>query len=439
MGRPLNRRFFGDPSSIGNQLNVEAWIPGGVGVVSAWIDNQKSNTTYTVTDGTDTGRCKLQQESITGPGQMRIEVMPFGFDAATGTATMLAVSEASTDEAPAGSGYEPGDTVTLTGGTFSTAVILNVNSVGLQSGTIVAGGSGFSAADTLTVPASEGSAGTVDVDEVFTIATQTETNFDGGGSNGTFAAGTGYSIGDTITLTDGTIIDVDSEGGSGDVTTFNILSATSGTGPTSDGATLTQSSTTGGGSGFTLTLGTDNQAVGTVLVVTNGNYTTLLANPVSMTGGTGTGATITALYGSLGVTINTAGDYSVIPADPVAQGSTSGSGSGALFIIGWGVLAVAVTDGGSGYLAAPTVSFTGGSGTTATATLTGDAVTSVSVGAPGGGYSITATVSFAAAAGDMEYAKILNSRQVKTFEGNVYSWDFIKVAVTDNEADLDFS
>ena len=60
MGRPLNKKLFGDPSAPGNQFNVEAWIPGGSGAVSAWILRQHTNTTYLVTDGGDTGRCRLQ-------------------------------------------------------------------------------------------------------------------------------------------------------------------------------------------------------------------------------------------------------------------------------------------------------------------------------------------------------------------------------------------
>jgi hypothetical protein len=78
MGRPLNKRHFGNPANDGNQLEVEAWIPGGSGMVTAWVVAQKSNTTYIVTDGTDTGRCRLQSDAITGAGQMRIVVSPFG-------------------------------------------------------------------------------------------------------------------------------------------------------------------------------------------------------------------------------------------------------------------------------------------------------------------------------------------------------------------------
>ena len=79
MGRPLNKRFFGDPASPGSQLEVEAWIPGAMGPSSpfAWIVEQNSNTTYTLDDGSFTGRCKLQADAITGPGQMRIVVSPF--------------------------------------------------------------------------------------------------------------------------------------------------------------------------------------------------------------------------------------------------------------------------------------------------------------------------------------------------------------------------
>lgn len=78
MGRPLNKKFFGDPASPGNQLRVEAWIPGGSGSVTAWIVKQHTNNTYTVSDGSDTGRCKLQEAGISAAGQMRLPVTPFG-------------------------------------------------------------------------------------------------------------------------------------------------------------------------------------------------------------------------------------------------------------------------------------------------------------------------------------------------------------------------
>jgi len=79
MGKTVNKKFFGDPSDAGNQLEVEAWIPGAGAAASpfAWIVKQNTNTTYTITDGVDTGRCKLQATAATGPGQMRVAVSPF--------------------------------------------------------------------------------------------------------------------------------------------------------------------------------------------------------------------------------------------------------------------------------------------------------------------------------------------------------------------------
>lgn len=69
------------------------------------------------------------------------------------------------------------------------------------------------------------------------------------GGNG--ASGTGYMVGDTITLSDGTILTVDSIDTNGDVLTFTIN--TTGTGAPGD--TLPQVSTSGTGTGFSLTLG----------------------------------------------------------------------------------------------------------------------------------------------------------------------------------------
>ena len=40
-------------------------------VIDAWIVKQHSNVEYTISDGTDTVRCRLV-ETITGPGQFRV-------------------------------------------------------------------------------------------------------------------------------------------------------------------------------------------------------------------------------------------------------------------------------------------------------------------------------------------------------------------------------
>jgi hypothetical protein len=160
----------------------------------------------------------------------------------------------------------------------------------------------------------------------------------------TFAAGTGHAASDEITLSDGTVVTVAAVS-TGAVTEFDITtSSTSGQG--SDGATLTQSGTTGSGIGFSLTLDTANQAV------RSANY----------------------VGGEEGD-----GNYSVLPSNPVSTtGSTDGNDN-ATFTIGWGVSEVEVTDGGNNYTSAPAVSFSGGggAGAAATAVLDGDEVDSV--------------------------------------------------------------
>lgn len=96
--------------------------------------------------------------------------------------------------------------------------------------------------------------------EYRTIAAQDETNFDNTGSNGTFAAGTGYSVSDVITMSDGSTITVDAVS-TGAITQFTVTTATvADSGGAVANKTLTQTSVTpAGGTGFTLTLGNNNE------------------------------------------------------------------------------------------------------------------------------------------------------------------------------------
>ena len=89
------------------------------------------------------------------------------------------------------------------------------------------------------------------------VDTQDETNYDNSPtSEGTFVAGTGYSVSDVITLSDNTLITVDSVS-SGAVVTFTVDSSEAYSSLT--GVANTQVSVLpAGGSGFTLTPDTDN-------------------------------------------------------------------------------------------------------------------------------------------------------------------------------------
>lgn len=252
-------------------------------------------------------------------------------DLATATATMFNV--VSGPDLPVssdvGSNYFVGDEITLTGGTFTEAAVLTVA-------------------------------------KLSTIAGQDETNFGGGEFIGTFSGGSGYDAADTITLSDGTVVTVDAVATAGDVVMFTVTSATA---PKSAGfgnaATLTQSSTSGSGVGFTLSPQRTNQGVAT------------------------------ASHKQVAEVV--IGEYTVLPANPVAQGSSTGAGTGATFTLDWGVKNVTVVVPGDGYAVAPAVTFggAGGSGTTATATVSGGDVTGITVTAAGSGYTERATVTIA--------------------------------------------
>jgi hypothetical protein len=88
------------------------------------------------------------------------------------------------------------------------------------------------------------------------VAAQQQDRYTGVGDFGTFVGGDGvggtaYVAAQTITLSDGSVVTVGSVDGNGDVLTFIVT--TSGGTTVSTGVTLTQTSTSGTGAGFTLT------------------------------------------------------------------------------------------------------------------------------------------------------------------------------------------
>lgn len=98
--------------------------------------------------------------------------------------------------------------------------------------------------------------------EYQTIAAQDETDFNNTGSNGTFVAGSGYSVSDVITMSDGSTITVDAVS-TGAITQFTVTTATvADSGGAVANKTLTQTSVAPtGGTGFTLTLGDNNETL----------------------------------------------------------------------------------------------------------------------------------------------------------------------------------
>ena len=107
----------------------------------------------------------------------------------------------------------------------------------------------------------------------------------------------------------------------------------------------------GGGTGYT---------VGDTLTVVGGTFFT---NAQTLTVSTVSAGVITA------VAIASYGNYSVLPTNPVSV--TGGTGSGATFnLSNWSMTTVSVNNAGSGYIEQPTVSFSGGGGSGAAAYAT---------------------------------------------------------------------
>ncbi|MGB2091458.1 MAG: BACON domain-containing protein, partial [Akkermansiaceae bacterium] len=165
-----------------------------------------------------------------------------------------------TDSFAPGSGYAPGDTITLDDGTTVT-----VNGTSL----------------------------------IAPVDAQTHLEYDGFAGNGSFVAGLDYSIGDVITLSDGSTATVDIVGVPGDVIQFTLDSTNSTGAAVSD--TLTQNAVTpAGGTGFSVTLGANNVAGGQVtqFVVdstTTTDFTTTAGETLAQaaTSGAGTGFSLT--------------------------------------------------------------------------------------------------------------------------------------------------
>lgn len=125
-----------------------------------------------------------------------------------------------------------------------------------------------------------------------------------------------------------------------------------------------------------------------LIIVNNGGSGYVVAPTVSFSGGSGTGATGTAVLTNGSVTsvvVTNPGTGYVVGDNPqVVFTGTAAAGT---------VTGAKVVNGGTGYTSAPTVTITGGggSGATATATLLAGAVSSITITSGGSGYTSTPT------------------------------------------------
>jgi hypothetical protein len=164
----------------------------------------------------------------------------------------------------------------------------------------------------------------------------------------------------------------------------------------SNGGTVTAITRTAAGSAYTTpptvaisapTTAGGVQATATVTIglvsvtsIANGGTGYTVGNTLTVVGGTSTVAcqvTVTTVSGGVitGVSVATGGSYTVAPTNPVSV--TGGSGSGATFNLSFCIGSTfTITAAGSGYIEQPTITFSGGggSGAAAYATVGGNSI-----------------------------------------------------------------
>lgn len=296
----------------------------------------------------------------------------------------------------------------------------------LTDGSFFAGGSGYSIGDVLTL-----SGGTHTVAATVTLSSLKLA------STALNAAGTVYAPGDTITLAGG----VATTRAILTVSTVKLVSATINAGGTGYGNAQTFDVTVAGGTHSvvaTVNVTTDSGGVVTTInsVSAAGSYTvlpTLTGNVVTGDNGTdhGTGLTLNLVFGVNTFTVSTSGEYTTA-STTFTQFATSGSGSGATFNTAlFGALAYTISNAGT-YSVLPSnhVSTTGG-GTGATF----DALWEISAGSFFNTDSIGELVEFTdfgsdgsnfvyAVGGDVIKAKVAFASDFDTYSMKVFLFGF---------------
>lgn len=73
MGRPINKRYLGDPTSEGSSFTVIVKIGSNSVVETAYIVSQRSETLFVVNDGTNQGSCRLVDKDVPADDEMVIK------------------------------------------------------------------------------------------------------------------------------------------------------------------------------------------------------------------------------------------------------------------------------------------------------------------------------------------------------------------------------
>jgi hypothetical protein len=318
MGRPINKRFIGNTSQSGQQLQATAFFPGAPGPVSAYIRRQIASNTYDMVaeTGLFQGRVQLAAGGVAlNPGQANLVVTPFGAggSGATSTARMGAVGAA---VVVSGTGavtadYDVGNVLTVIGGTNTAPATFTITDITVGNIAIANAGSNYNIGNRITI----GGVGWVSNAEV-TIS----------GTNATGAV-TGFTF---------------DSGGRRNTNRIDIISGT-----TLQGS---NANVTVGGVGATFNA---RWGLSAVSPAGRGVFSALPANPVSTTtDGSGTGGTVNVSWSVTNVVVSAGGTgYNAArvvftPAGADATATVNAAGN---------VSAVTVNSGGPAVTVIPTV------------------------------------------------------------------------------------
>lgn len=346
MGRPINKRYIGNTSQSGQQIQATAYFGGDSQARTAYINKQVGANTYDMT-------------SEDGQYHGRVQLVPGGVDLTPGHANI---------------------TVTPFGASGSGAVAADAN-LGVHSATVVVGGSGST--NTYYVPGDVlyPSSGTSSQRANLYVTTVSL------GSAITVNQGAKYTVGDSFTWAD-PVTNVPA------VVTVAAANAT--------GAITSLGYVTGEG-----------RLTSTSLTNTTPYTSSVTANVDAA------GATFSVRWNVADLSVVNNGDYSTVPANHVAL-SGSAHGTGATTDINWQIASVQVTNGGSNYQAVA-VSIDGNAEAVGVVNAAGS-VSGITVTARGNGYTNTKPSVTISPISSVKHAAEIKNLTVNTFDNNSYEW-----------------
>jgi len=165
VGRPIKKTFFGSPVAAGTQFTLtSAFIPGaGSATSSAYIVSQKGTGRYVVSDGVNTGIVKLIDGTgspVLVAGQAYMAGTVYGSAGTGATAGTVRMRTVSGSINAGGTGYTTGNVVTVIGGTGTSATFTVTAVAGVVTALTLTTPGSYTALPTLTGAAVTGGSGT---------------------------------------------------------------------------------------------------------------------------------------------------------------------------------------------------------------------------------------------------------------------------------------